>query len=71
MKTLCLIDGDPIPIIPNTIFFHECCGCGKLHEVHVEEDNGRIVTRWHSIDSVPSAEELELRGGFFDDSDTS
>ena len=72
-----LIDGEEI--VFSTAFdamFHKCCGCGLLHEVHLEwdepsypiSDEGKdgpkqkLRTKWYRRDSDPTIDELESKG---------
>jgi len=71
-ETVQLMDGEEI--IFTTEFdalFHRCCGCGLVHEVHLEWDFDKtgndmeyrqLKTKWYRRDDVPTAEEIESRG---------
>lgn len=50
------------------ILYHECCGCGLIHEVELDWDvplpieGVKLVTKWTRKDAMPTAEEVQAVG---------
>jgi len=60
-----LPDGGEIVFSTNfDVLYHECCGCGLLHEVKLEWDpSGTLTTKWFRKDRMPTEEEVLAAGG--------